>query len=378
MENTSVNPPPLPGKSKEKLSTGKKVLIGCGIGCGVIVLLSLLIGGLTVWWILTPGDQVSTTRILGPDSLGAIKVRNISENQGVMEFITFFFQEAQKYEDRGSSAELPQFIEKIRQYQQSRQNPAQWLKYLAPREITLSVNSDDLGTAHFVVAANLNMGARMVKTAFKIFSSVDEENEENIISTPNGDLIKLDDRDPETGTKINKGVVGFHKGTILFSDDITSAKSGLERLVHGDDSGELRISLEEPFDALKVGEWLAYGVLDGEFWRKTDLGQNILQDELLSQIEDMSAGANVQSADQVFISINIDWRTEEAAQMAVRRVEAQKAEWIEKTFRRGLRLDVKNTLTGEKQRIEFELNNLKDAVIKSFMNLEVEEGGGSS
>ena len=136
MENTSVKPPPLPGKSKEKLSTGKKILIGCGIGCGVIVLLLLLVGGLGVWWMFSTGEQVSTARILGPGSLGAIKVENISQNQGAMEFITFFFQEAQKYEDGGASAELPQFLEKIRQYQQSRQNPTQWLKYVAPKEIT--------------------------------------------------------------------------------------------------------------------------------------------------------------------------------------------------------------------------------------------------
>ena len=112
MENSSIAPPPLPGQSKEKLSTGKKVLIGCGIGCGVIVLIFLLLTGLGVWWMFSTGDQVSTNRILGPRSLGAIKVENISENQGAMELINFFFQEAQKHEDRGASADLPQFFEK--------------------------------------------------------------------------------------------------------------------------------------------------------------------------------------------------------------------------------------------------------------------------
>jgi hypothetical protein len=295
-----------------------------------------------------------------------------------MEFITFFFQEAQKYEDRGASAELPQFIEKIRQYQQSRQNPAQWVKYLAPKEITLSITSDEAGIAHLVVAANPNMGVRMAKTAFKMIFSADEVSQENIISTPNGNLFKLKSQNPKTGASVNRGVIGFHEGTILYSDDIESANSGLERLVQGDDSGALRISLEEPFEVLKVGEWLAYGVLDGEFWRNTSFGRNFIEDELLLQIENMSAGANVESADQVFIIINIDWRTEEAAQMGIRRVEAHKAEWIEKTNSHGLRLDISNTLTDREQKIEFELNNLKDAVTKSFMNLEAKESGGSS
>ena len=370
MENSSIAPPPLPGQSKEKLSTGKKVLIGCGIGCGVIVLIFFLLTGLGVWWMFSTGDQVSTKRILGPRSLGAIKVENISENQGAMELINFFFQEAQKHEDRGASADLPQFFEKIRQYQQSRQNPAQWLKYIAPKEITLSISSDEAGIAHLVVAANFNMGVRMAKTAFKMFFSTDEANRGNVIPTPNGNLFKLEIQNPKTGVKSPRGIIGFHKGTILYSDDIEPAKSGLDKLVQGDDNGDLRISLSEPFNLLKAKEWLAYGVIDGEFWRSTSFGRNFNRDELLFQMADMNAGTNVQSADQVVINININWRTEEAARLALSRVEAQKAKWIEKTAGHGLGLEVKNTLTGQNQKIEFELNNLKDAVSKMFMGLE--------
>ena len=324
------------------------------------------------------GDQVSTNRILGPQSLGAIKVENISENQGAMELINFFFQEAQKHEDRGASADLPQFFEKIRQYQQSRQNPAQWLKYIAPKEITLSITADEAGAAHLVVAANLNLGVRMAKTAFKMFFSADETNRENVIHTPNGNLFRLEIQNSETGVKSTRGIIGFHKGTILYSDDIESAKSGLEKLVQGDDSGDLRISLSESFNLLKAKEWLAYGVLDGEFWRSTRFGRNFNQDELLFQMAGMNAGANVQSADQAVINININWRTEEAARLALSRVEAQKAEWIEKTAGHGLGLEVKNTLTGQNQKIEFDLKNLKDAIVKGFKNLEAKESGGNS
>jgi len=378
MENSSIAPPPLPGQSKEKLSTGKKALLGCGIGCGTLFLIFLIVTGLGVWWMFSPGDQVSTTRILDQRSLGAIKVENISKNQGAMELINFFFQEAQKHEDRGASADLPQFFEKIRQYQQSRQNPAQWLKYIAPKEITLSITADEAGMAHLIVAANLNLGVRMAKTAFKIIFSADEVNRENVIPTPNGNLFKLKLQNPETGVKSTRGIIGFHKGTILYSDDIEPAKSGLEKLVQGDDNGDLRNSLSGSFNLLKAKEWLAYGVLDGEFWRSTSFGRNFNRDELLFQMASMNAGANVESADQVAININIDWRTEEAAQTGFGRVEAQKAEWIEKTAGHGLGLEVKNTLTGQNQKIEFELNNLKDAIVKGFKNLEAKESGGSS
>ena len=93
-----------------------------------------------------------------------------------------------------------------------RQNPAQWLKYIAPNEITLSVTADEAGMAHLVVAANPNMGVRMAKTAFKIFFSADEANRENVIPTPNGNLFKLEIQNPETGVKSTKGIIGFHGG----------------------------------------------------------------------------------------------------------------------------------------------------------------------
>ena len=109
-------PPPIAYERSKRLSTGQKVLIGCGIGCGTIIILGIIIFSLAAWWVFSPGDQVATNRILHSDSMGVVRMENVTENQGAMEFLSHALQEAQRISQDRSSGQLPPFLEKLKNY----------------------------------------------------------------------------------------------------------------------------------------------------------------------------------------------------------------------------------------------------------------------
>ena len=90
-------PPPLQDRNTQKqMSTGTKVLIGCGIGCGTVIVLIIIICATLYWWFFSSEEHVPTDRILNADTSGAFRLRDVSENQEVMQLVSDVLKEAQR------------------------------------------------------------------------------------------------------------------------------------------------------------------------------------------------------------------------------------------------------------------------------------------
>ena len=91
---------PEPGK-KKGWSTGAKVLLGCGIGCGVLVLIVIGSCGGFYWWVFQQTEIPESESLVGPDATAMAIVRLDPGNQGMLQLVESFSKKAneRKYED---------------------------------------------------------------------------------------------------------------------------------------------------------------------------------------------------------------------------------------------------------------------------------------
>lgn len=362
MDNSMRMPPPSYEPPPRGLSTGQKTLIGCGIGCATVIILIFVVIGFGAWWLFKSEDQVATNRILNTDSMAVFRLEDIIENQGAMELISYLLKEAQRNSRERSSGQLPPFLEKFKDYSDDQQDPTQFMKFLAPREITASMSLDEAGKDILVIAANFGAGTRIAKTILKMTSMGDNDLKAETISTSHGELYVFNQRNPEAGFMFQQVVMGFYKGTFLFSNETESAVSALGRLAEGNDTGELNETLSDSFIRFSQEGCLAYGVLNGHFLKNTDFDIGPFESDLRSGMEKMEISVGNLSVDEGILNVLIDWNNEDSAHMALEKIEDLKTDWINRADQEGFDLEVLNSLNDKQQDIQFRVNNLKKAL----------------
>jgi hypothetical protein len=369
MENITGTPSPMDDKPKKKRSGLQKVLIGCGIGCGAIVVLILIGVGVLGWWFISTGEQVATGRILAADSIGAIRLENVAENKDAMDLASSAIKEIQQRNNQKSSGQIPPFFESLRNYSQSNQDLTPVLKMFFPKEATVSITSDESGEIRYVVAANFSAGTRLIQKILHASFSNEGSPEKRIISTPYGDLFPIDLSNRKAGDKEEWGAIGFYKGTLLLGNETKTTVSAMSRLAQGKDNGELNHALSESFNRLRQKGWIAYGVLDGSVIMNTSQDMAALPDNLKKDVEKVEMAANILPNDEAVYDVHLYWRNEKAAKMALNNVADYKAKWIQDAERAQLFLKVQNSLSGNQQSIEFLFGNLKNAMASKIKNL---------
>lgn len=354
-------PPPVPGKTPKKKSTGSKVLIGFGIGCGTLFVLGLILAGIGIWWVFSTGDQVATDKILHSNAKAVFKVGNVSASKGATQLISHIFREFQRVNREQTSAQLPALIRKMQQYSDSQSDPAMMLKFFSPKEMTVSMTFDESGTTHYVVAANPKIGTRIIRTFVKMVAQQGNPSSENIISTPHGSLYVIDPQHQGNQGRSRKNVIGFHKGMLISSDGIQAVITAMEQLSDKDASGRVPMGIAEPYHKLSREEWLAFCAVDGDMLEQTDFAQGIIPGNLRSEVERISAAIRIPSGNDMVVNIYIDWRSREISDRMFNVVEEQKNRWIDMAEKNRLELRVESALTYRQQVIKLYFGNLEMA-----------------
>ena len=144
----------------QRMSTGKKVAIGCAgtavlFGVGV---LALLCGGM--YWVVSPGRQVPTAVVIGPESAGVMRADDIATDPGTRALLLRFLQAAENA-GRQKRADLPPLLRRMQEWNQANasRSLAQWI----PREITISYEPDPRHGLHAVTALNFPMYVRPMR-----------------------------------------------------------------------------------------------------------------------------------------------------------------------------------------------------------------------
>ena len=352
-----------------KMSTQKKTLIGCGIGCATLIGLFFIIVGFGGWWLFSQEDQVPTDRILNTGSSGAFRLEDISENQEVMQLVSDVSREARRFNSK-EMPNLPGYLEDLKVYFENQDDPAKLVEFLAPKEATLSLSSDEAGDASFIIAANFGKGTRIPKLFLNSVFKSNEYLKNKKISTEHGDLFIFDQKNDWNGNASETFIIGFYKGTFIFGNNPESALSALDRLAEEGSTGALNETLSAPFYRAGREGSLAYGVFDSSQLKILNHSIGTFSDELGSGMKKAEISLDKLSGDKGIVSLRMDWKSRDFAVKAGEEIEKLKTEWIKKAEQEGFYMEIVNSLNDEQLDIKFQVNDLKGSLINMMRNMD--------
>ncbi len=236
-------PPPVPGRPPEKKSSsGKKILIGCGIGCGSLIVMSIIAAFIALWWFFSSEDQIPVNSIFNSDTAAAFRLEDISAYPETMELISQALKELEN--SRNNSLEdMPEFFKKLNKFSQGNQDPAQAVKMFRPKEAAISFSINERDDLVFVIAANFKSGTRIVKLILNTVFEVDPDLKGNKISTEHGDFYIFEQKQHEYSQETGESILGFYMGTLIFSNDPEYVLNRVDGFYDGTDSEKLKSEL---------------------------------------------------------------------------------------------------------------------------------------
>ena len=96
----------------ERKSKGRRILFGCGIGCGALLLLAIgSCVGVSVW-INRPGELLEPRRLFSSATTGYLEWTLDDEDPATLAFIRDLYDRSQTQTDRGT-ANLPGVLQRM-------------------------------------------------------------------------------------------------------------------------------------------------------------------------------------------------------------------------------------------------------------------------
>lgn len=257
MTEASYSPlPPNPG-GPSKTAGGRtgcdKLLIGCGLGCGLLVLTFGVFAVVVGMWATRPGTQHETTAVVSPDGVAVMKLRDVAEDTGTQEFLTHFLRTLNEAGREAQRQDLPENLRWIVDMQGSNDSPAGFNMFL-PKDLTISIEPRDddelaaLGNPTeedefaFVAAVNFRSFVRPIRSLIQW--AIEEEAQSEIRHHGDHKMLPMGPN----------GWATFVDGTFVLSNSYAALVASLDRLDRG--NVEHAWSAEVP-----QGDWDFFGVV---------------------------------------------------------------------------------------------------------------------
>lgn len=249
--------PPVPGATPPSTSSRSgcdKLLIGCGLGCGVLVLTFGVLAVVLGMWATRPGTQHETTAVVSPDGLAVMKLRDIGEDPGTQEFLTNFLRTMNEASREAQRQDLPENLRWLADMQGANDSPAGFNMFL-PKDLTISLeprdeaelaslrNPSEEDELAFVAAVNFRSFVRPIR--WFITWVIEQEATTEVRHHGDHDLLPMG---PD-------GWATFVDGTFVFSNSNAALLASLDRLDRGNVAREW--SGEVP-----PGDWDFFGVVE--------------------------------------------------------------------------------------------------------------------
>lgn len=231
-----------------------KFLVGCGLGCGVLLILGIVAAVGAALWVFRPGTQHETATVVAEESVATLRLEDVGRDQGTQEFLTHAintFNEANRQIRREN---MPENMRWLSDLGNQDANPA-GMNMFFPRDLTLSFEERDPeelaamgnpGTVDdlaIVGAVNFRSFVRPIRMIFEFAA----ERDETARIRPHGEHRLL-------GLERNAWIC-FVDGTLYFSGSPSALEAALDRL----DRGEVnRLWTAE----IPEGDWDVAGTLE--------------------------------------------------------------------------------------------------------------------
>ncbi|MEM9558428.1 MAG: hypothetical protein AAGC60_29520 [Acidobacteriota bacterium] len=248
MHSDSTMPPPPPASPppasvRPTATRADRLLIGCGLGCGCLVLLGAVLLGLAGVWIFTPGKQVSTLAVATPEAPSVVRLDDLGSDAGTLEMLDALAVALSTAQNQNRRDQLPEEWGWLADLDSS-QGSGRGLAMFLPREATLRVEAPGpAGESRWVAALNPRAFARPLRMVFE--SAAESAGAETGMTLGGRPAL-------ETGDGM---LLVFVDGTIVVGSEATLVEDAIARLERG---------VTSPLEARPpAGPWDLIGRLQG-------------------------------------------------------------------------------------------------------------------
>ena len=144
-------------------------LAGCAIGCGLFLLILVLVLFSFYRWGSTPGRQIATEAIIGADSAGFVRLQNLATDEGVLQLLhTSLSHLDSRRRGELERSDAPVTVKWPARLGGDASDSVEDFTESMPREITATVELLPGQSPQLVVAANLARFPRFIKLASSV------------------------------------------------------------------------------------------------------------------------------------------------------------------------------------------------------------------
>lgn len=353
------------GPPKKKLGGLEKVLLGCAVGCGVLIVAGLIAGGLGAFWFFTPGKQIATEKIVGAESVGVVRMNELATDAGTQALLTKVLTELNELNRQQQREALPEELRWLTRFQRSPR--ARDFNQFIPKEATLVLEpAAGEGETPFVAAVNFRTMVRPIKAMFAMIGRA--EDREGAVTRHRGhEIYRLDDGDGDAPT------FAFVGSTLLISNRKEALETAIDRIEGAVPAGAERLESAAP-----EGTWDATGMLANDDGAVTEVLSSVVDDPSL-QVPgadgadlDLRFGLDVVSADEITARSVLDCGDPGRAAAWLAALEERFARLKERAADHGLTLDVDAVVRGRSVETEVRLTGL-EAAIERAVRIEVSQ-----
>lgn len=329
----------------ERPATGasgcQKWLLGCAIGCGALVVLALIGGGISAWWYVRPGRQHSTEAVVSPNATGSFTVADVGADPGVTALLDRFVLEAQRQQQR----DMPPWLRQLQQMGQAGNSPSVGFRMLLPRKATVSLEPSTEGRDEPAVVAAVNP-----RGLTKLIQTVLSSSNESAGSYRRHEVLRLGER----------GWASLVDGTFLVASEEQALHAGIDRMLDGGAGPP-----PTPTDlGLPSRPWDVAGVVDDQ---NDELSRLLWGDGSTPVgVRQARIGVDVASSDSTVGRVVVDCDSPEAAAAAALALDQRAAERASHLAEQGLALRATSRVDGERAVLDWDLSGV-DAAIAVWM-----------
>jgi hypothetical protein len=321
---------------KPGMSGGQKAVIGCVIGCGAVIVLAVLAGGIGAWWMMRPGEQHETTAVVSDQAHGSFRVGDLGADAGVTALLDRFVLETQRQQHAG----MPPWVRQLQQMGQAGGSPSSSFRMMLPKQATISLEPSSAGDGTAVVAA---INPRGMTGFFKLLLS----RADNEAGSHRGhDVMRL-----------GKGAwVSLVGGTWLFASEEEALRHGIDRFLDGGAAGApVATDLGAP-----SRPWDVTGTVDQS---DDELAQAIWGETLAPQgVRRALIGIDVATSDTTQGRVVVDCDSAESAAAAAVALDQRASERARELAEKGLALRAATRVDGSRAVIDWDLTGVDAAI----------------
>ena len=326
-------PPP----TKSEMSAWQKTAIGCAIGCGGLILLSLIGGGIGAWWMVRPGQQHATAAVVSPQATGAFTVTDLAADPGVIALLDRFIRETQRQQQR----DMPPWMRQMQQMGAAGGSPSTGLRMFLPRQATVSLEPSTEGRDEPAVVAALNPRGMTNLLHFVLARG------NTLVGTHRGhDVLRLSDH--AWGSLLG--------GTLLVSNEEEALHHGIDRVLDGDAAA----APPPPDLGQPAHEWDLTGTVDES---DRELATVLWGDEPAPPgVRRALLGIDVATSDTTNGRVIVDCESPEAASEAALALDRRAAERAERLAEKGLALRATSRVDGARAVLDWDVSGVNNAL----------------